>query len=134
MVGMSRGRVEEVAAMEVDDYFEFVSESLCLELDRAWAGVGWLAKAVGIDDNTLLFGEIINESGIFEFPLFLKTVEEVAQLAASLELVSEQVFRDAFDPAKMMEDSVYPEVWDRSFCSVLALRSPLAATSAILDS
>jgi hypothetical protein len=52
MVGMSRGRVEEVAAMEVDDYFEFVSESLCLELDRAWAGVGWLAKAVGIDDNT----------------------------------------------------------------------------------
>jgi hypothetical protein len=114
MFAVRAEQVDDVAVMDFDEFQEFVAEAESLDLGKAWGGVGWLLKAAGLNDNEVLFGEMMEEASISDFPPFFKSVEEVARIAALLESISEQTLREAFDPAAMVADSVYPEIWEES--------------------
>jgi hypothetical protein len=114
MFAVPADRVDDVVVMDFVEFQEFVAEAESLDLEKAWGGVGWLLNAVGINDNEVLFGEMMEEASISDFPPFSKSAEEVARVAALLESLSEHTLREAFNPAAMVADSVYPTIWDES--------------------
>ena len=51
------------------------------------------------------------DSGYGEDRLF--TSEQVKQIDEALQGISKEDFDSRFDPAKMMEEDIYPTIWDR---------------------
>ncbi len=111
MFAVGADQAVEVAAMGFDEFMDFAMNP-DLELDKAWGGVGWLLKTVGLDDERVLYGEILDCVTDTGFPLFFKTADEVQRISTELGPVGEEQLREAFDPVALTRDAVYPDVWD----------------------
>ncbi len=110
MFALSEEEFSAMAEMEFDEFVEFASQPT-LDLDKAWGAVGWLLKAEGLDDNRVLFGDMLEEGAISDVPPFFKTAEEVGAIAQLLAPLDEQRLRATFDSAALANEGVYPDVW-----------------------
>jgi hypothetical protein len=68
-------RVDDVVVMDFDEFQEFVAGTESFDLEKACGGLGWLLNAAGINDNEVLFGEVMEEASISDVPLFSKSAE-----------------------------------------------------------
>jgi len=89
-----------------------------LWLDKAWHGIHFLLTGSAWEgDEPLNFlvaaGEPLEgtDTGYGEDRVF--TSEQVKQIDSALQGISKEEFESRFDPAKMMEEDIYPTIWDR---------------------
>jgi hypothetical protein len=90
---------------------ETVMESEGLSLGKAWNALDYLLRGrCAIDP---MGGATIDEVDTGYGPPGLLTADEVRTCARELAAIDEQVLRDAYDPAAMAAEDIYPSIWDR---------------------
>ncbi len=102
---------------------DFFDDPDVLDLDKLWEGMFFLltGKALsGIDDvKPPLLWFLISDRSIDEEqdlgygPASYINAEEVKQLYGELNKISDQEFKKRFQPSKMMELGIYPQIWDQ---------------------
>jgi hypothetical protein len=89
-----------------------------IDLDKAWHGIHFLLTgSVWEGDAPLGYlvagGEDIGDEDVGYGPARALRPGEVAKFDAALAAISLDDFRQRFDPKAMMEQQIYPEIWDR---------------------
>jgi Domain of unknown function (DUF1877) len=88
-----------------------------LYVDKAWAGIHYLLTGTAWEGdpplNFILGGTEIGNVDVGYGPARALTSDEIRNLAPALDALPPDALRDRFDPARMMELRVYPEIWDR---------------------
>lgn len=88
-----------------------------LDVDKAWQGIHYLLTGTAWEGdpplNFILHGKGIGKVDVGYGPARTLTGDEVRRLAEALDALPPDELRQRFDPARMMELSVYPEIWDR---------------------
>jgi hypothetical protein len=103
------------------DEWQPTEESEELYLDKSWEGIQFLLlRGDGWEHggepplNFVVFGgQPIGDVDVGYGPARALTSQEVRTIAAALEEAPPDEFRERFDPDRMMEVGVYPEIWDR---------------------
>jgi hypothetical protein len=89
-----------------------------LDVDKAWQGIHFLLTGTALEgDPPLNFilggGEWLGDVDVGYGPARAFKSHEVQAIAAALNGVPPESLRERFDPKTMMDDEVYPEIWDR---------------------
>lgn len=87
-------------------------------LDKTWHGIHFLLTGSAWEgDEPLNFlvawGEEVEGMDSGYGPERVFTSAEVKQIDAALSGISKEEFERRFDPVKMMEEQIYPTIWDR---------------------
>lgn len=87
------------------------------ELDKAWHGIHYLLTGSADQGEQppgflLNWGDEVGED-LGYGPARAYTSDQVAQIAGHLSGVTDADLRSRFDPDKMMNDGIYPTIWDR---------------------
>lgn len=79
-------------------------------LEKAWAGIGFLLRAAGVDVDLYEDGDPINEEATW----FGWSEDDVARTAKALSATPVEVLVSHYDPAKLSAEGVYPmnHLWD----------------------
>ncbi|MGK5674067.1 DUF1877 family protein [Micromonospora sp. URMC 106] len=77
-------------------------------LDKAWAGIQFLLDAAGVRVDLYEDGDVIDE----ECTLLAWDAGMVADAARALSAAPFEVLARHFDPERMTERKVYPQLWD----------------------
>ena len=88
-----------------------VMESKGLSLDKAWNGLGYLLE--GLCDEDPMGGDPLFGVETGYGPPGLRAPAAVATCALALAAIDERSLRDAYDPAAMTREDLYPRIWDR---------------------
>lgn len=93
-------------------------EGVRCDLDKSWHGIHFLLTGTAWEGEMpqaflLLGGEVIGDEDVGYGPARALHPVEVASVAASLQSVSTSTLRDRFDPKHMIEQEIYPAIWDR---------------------
>lgn len=89
-----------------------------LDIDKAWQGIHFLLTGTSWEgDPPLNFvvsgGEWLGDIDVGYGPARSFMSDEVKAISDALERLPPESLRDRFDPKTMMEEGVYPEIWDR---------------------
>jgi hypothetical protein len=89
-----------------------------IDLDKAWHGIHFLLTGSTWEGDAPLGylvagGEEIGDEDVGYGPARVLRPAEVARFDAALAAISRDDFRRRFDPRVMMEQRIYPEIWDR---------------------
>jgi hypothetical protein len=100
------------------EYIPSTGEGLNCELDKAWHGIHFLLTGSAWEGEQplnflLTAGEAIEGSETGYGPDRVFTSEDVKQIDNALQSISKKEFESRFDPQKMMEEDIYPNIWDR---------------------
>ena len=101
-----------------EDSWRPSSEGDELDVDKAWQGIHFLLTGTAIEgDPPLNFivggGRLIGDVDVGYGPARAFANDEVRVIAQALNDVPPESLRERFDPKSMMEEGVYPEIWDR---------------------
>ena len=107
---------EEIVDFLEDDAVEQDGE---IDLDKAWHGIHFLLTGSAWEGDAPLGylvagGEEIGDEDVGYGPARALRPAEVAGFDAALAAISLDDFRQRFDPKVMMEQQIYPEIWDRT--------------------
>lgn len=93
-----------------------------LDIDKAWDGIDFLVRRL-VKRGRLPWIDPVpwhapadgSETGAENHygPICHRTPGQVADIARALAGVTREELERAYDPARMMEDAVYPQTWDR---------------------
>lgn len=100
------------------DYFGMQQEAENTDLDKAWhaihfmlTGSAWEGKA---PLNFLICGgKEIDQSDTGYGPSRAMFSNETLEIKKELDLISIDEFRRRYNPAEMMQNQIYPDIWDR---------------------
>ena len=89
-----------------------------LDVDKAWHGLHFLFTGTAWEgepplDFIVSGGVAVGDEDVGYGPARAFTSGEVAAIARALERLSRDDLERRFDPARMMELGIYPEIWDR---------------------
>jgi hypothetical protein len=89
-----------------------------LDLDRAWQGIHFLLTGTDLGgDPPLNFihrpEDWVGDVDVGLGPARAVRSDEVREIAAELESLPREKIAERFDPERMMELAIYPEIWDR---------------------
>jgi hypothetical protein len=93
-----------------------------IDIDKSWDGIHFLVRALvrrgripWIDPVPWHAPAEGSETGATNHygPICYRTPEQVAQIAGALASLTRPELESAYDPAKMTEDAIYPQTWDR---------------------
>jgi hypothetical protein len=111
--------LEEMIYPENDSYQETDDD---LDIDKAWEGIYFLFNGCGFADidnttepNNLIFlgGQVVDENQDFGYgPACYLTPEQVKVVNNALKEVSDAELTKRYNPEKMMELGLYPEIWE----------------------
>jgi len=101
------------------DYSPSGNENIQYDIDKAWFGIYFLLTGTaGVGKAPLNFliigGQEVKGCDIGYGPGRVFTSQHVKQIDEALQGISKEEFESRFDPVKMMEEDVYPNIWDRS--------------------
>lgn len=100
---------------QVFNYEQTGNEGIWLSLDKDWQGIHFLLTGSGTGGkwpcNFLMCGGQTVAGTEDQYRVF--TPGQVKQIAAALTNISKEEFIKRFDPAAMMKEDIYPNVWDR---------------------
>ena len=92
-----------------------------LDIDKAWEGIYFLFNGYGLADidkttepfNLIFYGgQIVDEEQDLGYgPAYYITPEQVQKISQSLKEVSDEEIQKRYNPEKMMQLGLYPEVW-----------------------
>jgi hypothetical protein len=89
-----------------------------IDLDRAWHGLHYLlagtARETAGPRGYILGGHRIGEVCVGYGPARALTSQEVAVFDDLLQCISSEDLAKRFNPEALMQDGVYPEIWDRA--------------------
>jgi Domain of unknown function (DUF1877) len=96
-----------------------------LDLDKAWQGIHFLLTGTDLGgDPPLNFihrpENWVGDVDVGLGPARVVRSDEVREIAEELKSLSPEQLAERFDPKKMMELAIYPEVWDRDPADELA--------------
>lgn len=93
-----------------------------IDLDKSWEAIFYLLTGYGIADIdkaqaplswAIFSGQVVDEEQDLGYgPGNYVTAEQVKQVDAALQSISEEEMRRRFDGKKMNSEGIYPEVWD----------------------
>ena len=100
----------------LDELLESESAQECVDLDKAWHGVHWLLtgsaeESSGPASDAILGGEPVGED-LGYGPARLLGADAVAAVAGVLQGLDLDSLSSRFDPARMQQAEVYPDIWD----------------------
>lgn len=100
------------------DYSPSGNENIQYDIDKAWHGIHFLLTGSAWEgDAPLNFlvarGEETEGCDIGYGPGRMFTSAEVKRIDEALQGISKEEFESRFDPVKMMEEDIYPTIWDR---------------------
>ena len=89
-----------------------------LDIDKAWHGLHFLFTGEAWDGEPplgfiLAGGTEIGDEDVGYGPARAFTSAEVGEIAAAFDPLTRDELARRFDPARMMELEIYPEIWDR---------------------
>ncbi|SFO88665.1 protein of unknown function [Chitinophaga sp. YR627] len=100
-------------------YSDSETDSALIYLDKSWEGILFLLTGQGLKKNRhpmlkVFFSEqnVDDNMDLGYGPAEYLTAEEVKQLYAELSKITEEELTARFDPARMTELHIYPEIWD----------------------
>ncbi|WP_240755232.1 YfbM family protein [Pedobacter sp. SYP-B3415] len=112
--------LEDSSLLENRIYHE-TDDSNLVDIDKTWEGIVFLLTGQRLTDadNPLLAvlfsGQLIdNDQDLGYGPAHYVTPEQVVQLNNEISKITKADLRQRFDPAKMIESGVYPNIWDES--------------------
>ncbi|MDH4203038.1 MAG: YfbM family protein [Phycisphaerae bacterium] len=105
-------------AKPLPDYSPTGNESIQYDIDKAWFGIYFLLTGTtGVGKPPLNFliigGQEVKGCDIGYEPGRMFTSMQVKEIDEALQAISREEFESRFDPAKMMEEDIYPNIWDR---------------------
>jgi hypothetical protein len=125
------GNLFRVTNMELDEYLkdssllenriysEEANDANLVDIDKAWEGIVFLltGQCLAEADHPLvavLFsGQLVDENQDLGYgPAHYLRPQQVADLNNQITAITVADLKQRFDPAKMMELGVYPEIWD----------------------
>ncbi len=84
-----------------------------VDLDKMWHAAGWLLHRAGAPMDPVI-GADRNVGGDAGYgPAMYRTPDTTATLATFLAGLTTEDLRQAFDPAGLDDDVIYPNIWDR---------------------
>lgn len=88
-----------------------------VDLDKAWHGIHFILSDEEFQEEPLLANAIfgvdeIGEEDVGYGPARGTPAAAVRQIAVSLSQVSEEAFREKFDPVALESADVYPQMWE----------------------
>ncbi|WP_312075108.1 YfbM family protein [Chryseobacterium sp.] len=97
---------------------EAINENLT-DIDKAWEGIIFLLTGEGLASSehpltkVLFSGQLIDEEQDVGYgPAHFLRPNEVIMLNDELSKITIENLRERFDPKKMTEEGIYPEIWD----------------------
>ena len=89
-----------------------------IDLDKSWHGIHYLLTGTAeAGDFPLGFlvcgGTQIGDVGVGYCPARAFRAREVKEVQRALSVIDDQTLRGRFDPAKMSELEIYPDIWER---------------------
>lgn len=118
---VSESQINELleAPENVIEFLEFTDEDSdhSTDLDKAWHGIHFLLTGSVWEGeeplNFLLGGELIGTEDVGYGPARALHSKQVENVDAQLSVISTDDFRRRFDPVRMTQESIYPEIWNR---------------------
>jgi len=105
--------------LETRIYQESGTGRTLVDIDKTWDGIVFLLTGAGLSEaahplaRVLFSGQLIDaEQDLGYGPAHFLRPEEVAELQPQLAAITVAELRQRFDPAKMTELGVYPNIWD----------------------
>lgn len=94
-------------------------EGLQSDLDKAWHAIHFMLTGLADGGREPLNfigagGELIKGCEIGYGPGRVFTSAQVKDIDAALQAISKEEFESRYDPVKMMEADIYPNIWDRN--------------------
>ena len=90
-----------------------------VDIDKSWEGILFLLTGQSLAEAdhplaaVLFSGQIVDENQDLGYgPAHYVTPEQVSEINAQISKISFADLEQKFDPAKMMELGIYPEIWD----------------------
>ena len=90
-----------------------------VDIDKSWEGILFLLTGQSLAEAdhplaaVLFSGQIIDENQDLGYgPAHYVTPAQVAELNAQISKISFADLEQKFDPAKMMESGIYPDIWE----------------------
>jgi hypothetical protein len=118
MIPASRETIAGLLA-EPDSVTDFIdnAQDAC-DLDKAWHGIHFLLCgdewSGSMPEGTLLAGgRPIGDVDVGYGPARALSPEDVASFYAAIATISDSDFDARFDAKKLLDHSIYPEIWDR---------------------
>ncbi|KQS90266.1 hypothetical protein ASG21_13695 [Chryseobacterium sp. Leaf394] len=125
------GNLLRVKESELEEYFrdstlleaiiykdESDNENLT-DIDKAWEGIIFLLTGEGIASSEhrltriLFSGQFIDEEQDLGYgPAHFLRPDEVLELSEEISKITIEDLKQRFDPEKMSEEGIYPEIWD----------------------
>ena len=107
---------------KLDRVYEQEEDETLIDLDKAWEGILFLLTGQGLADlvesnhplaKAILGGQTIDENQDLGYgPALYLTPEQVQDINRQIATVSNEEIAAAYNPNAMMEQGIYPEVWD----------------------
>jgi hypothetical protein len=96
-----------------------IDENNYLDIDKAWDGIlflltgGGIARPNGKLSRIIDSGQYIDEDQELGYgPACYLTMDEVKEISKLIEEISEEELKARFNPKKMTELQVYPDIWE----------------------
>lgn len=88
-----------------------------VDIDKAWHGIHFVlvGEQYGGEpplSNVVFGAKPIGEEDVGYGPALGTTAESVKQIAAALDEISEEKFREKFDASALEKADIYPQIWD----------------------
>ena len=90
-----------------------------IDVDKAWHGIHFLLAGTTWEANNtageaVMGGRVVAEIDLGMGPCRYHTVERVREISSELEKLAPDTLKPRFDPAAMMQNAIYPMMWDQN--------------------
>jgi hypothetical protein len=94
------------------------AEGLRTDLEKSWHGIHYLLTGTAWEGDPplnflVLGGRVVGDIDVGYGPPHALTAAETGSVSDALARVGDEELRGRFDPAAMMKQKIYPEIWDR---------------------
>ena len=110
--------VKDSSLLEEKFYGDSEGDLTIINLDKSWEGILFLLTGQGLKKNqhpmlrVLFSGQNVDENMDMGYgPAEYLTAEQVKEVYAELSAITEEELTARFDPARMTELHIYPEIW-----------------------
>ncbi|MCD0488335.1 YfbM family protein [Pedobacter sp. MC2016-14] len=111
--------LEESSLLEDRIYGTETEDANLVDLDKAWEGIIFLLTGQSLAEadhpllSTLFSGQLIDEEQDLGYgPAHYLTPEQVVEINKEISKIEVADLKQKFDPDKMGELGIYPEIWD----------------------
>jgi hypothetical protein len=112
--------LNDSSLLEKNIYREDTENLKLVDIEKAWDGIIFLLTGNGISVSfdeplakVLFSGQLIDENQNLGYgPAHYLTPEQVVDLNAQVAKITIADLKQKFDPQRMMEEDIYPEIWD----------------------